>query len=61
MEYPTQAGAHFRWGLPMKDAEEARYAYHPTNKNYTTQWEASYWPMKFMTEDKYWVGTDTEK
>lgn len=61
VEYPTQAGAHFRWGLPMKDAEEARYAYHPTNKNYTTQWEASYWPMKFMTEDKYWVGTDTEK
>lgn len=46
VKYPTQAGAHFQWGLPVANAAMGRRAYHPTNKNMgsVSPWSVTGWP-----------------
>nr|WP_129729701.1 hypothetical protein [Parabacteroides goldsteinii] len=46
VKYPTQAGAHFQWGLPIANEVIGRRAYHPTNKNMgnSLPWSISGWP-----------------
>lgn len=47
VKYPTQAGAHFQWGLPVAYASLALRAYHPTNvNNKSATWELSEWPIR---------------
>nr|WP_196052830.1 hypothetical protein [Bacteroides clarus] len=49
VDYPTQAGAHFQWGLAKGHTRLANRAYHPTNKNVSSGWSIPDWP-KFYTD-----------
>lgn len=62
VEYPTQAGAHFQWGLPIAYAALAHRAYHPTNVNMEDfPWEISGWPVQRIVTDSYWNPDNGDK
>jgi len=55
VDYPTQAGALFQWGLPRAYASEGNNAFHPTNKNFSApDWELTSWPRRNMIADELW-------
>lgn len=56
VEYPTQAGAHFQWGVPVEYADLGRRAYHPTNVNTSrSSWELTEWPIRRIDTPVYWA------
>ena len=62
VKYPTQAGAHFQWGLPVAYASLALRAYHPTNvNNKSATWELSEWPIRRIETPTFWDATSGDK
>lgn len=62
VEYPTQAGAHFQWGLPVEYADLGRRAYHPTNVNTSrSSWELAEWPIRRFETPMYWASATGDK
>ena len=54
VKYPSQAGAHFQWGLPSASASLARRAYHPTNANVGSKWNITNWPQGYFASQPLW-------
>lgn len=61
VDYPTQAGAHFQWGLPVANAATGRRAYHPTNANAGSTWNISGWPQNTMSSPPLWDPASGDK
>lgn len=54
VDYPTQAGTHFQWGLPTEYVSQAHRGYHPTNKNAGTGWSITGWPQRYFDAQPLW-------
>lgn len=61
VKYPTQAGAHFQWGLAVANAATGRRAYHPTNANVGSVWNISGWPQNTMSSPPLWDPASGDK
>ena len=47
VKYPTQAGAHFQWALPIANVAKGPRGYHPTNVNMgSAPWAITGWPIE---------------
>lgn len=61
VKYPTQAGAHFQWGLPITQASLALRAYHPTNVNLAADWSMPNWPISYIGSPPLWRPVSGDK
>lgn len=62
VDYPTQAGAHFQWGLPIASKAKGLRAYFPTNKNVTlSNWGLSGWPTESIGAVPLWDPASGDK
>lgn len=54
VKYPTQAGAHFQWGLPVNVAESALRAYYPVNSIAVPPWIIEGWSISYISAPPLW-------
>lgn len=63
VDYPSQSGAFFQWGFPIKNADLAYRAYHPTNCNLqNSNWSISSWNNSYhFTTYPFWNPSTGDK
>ena len=54
VKYPTQAGAHFQWGLPVSNPELALRAYYPVNRSSVPPWIIDGWSISYISSPPLW-------